>query len=148
MLHHIVVELLRDFNSNFWHLYSSILTPIISEEYIKVSKKVVDLIIDISPPPEKQTLYFCIQILLILSGDCMLWEVRIAYKPGVQDTEGESTLKGLQTLGFKKVREVKTAKVYEIKGEYTREDVEEMCKRLLANPVSQDYTIEEIKESE
>ncbi len=74
----------------------------------------------------------------------MLWEVRIAYKPGVQDAEGESTLRGLHALGFDKVEEVKTAKVFVIKGDYTREEVEEMCRRLLANPVSQDYTIAEV----
>jgi phosphoribosylformylglycinamidine synthase len=73
----------------------------------------------------------------------VLWEVRIAYKPGVQDSEGESTLKGLQTLGFKDVKTVSTAKVYRIEGDYTKADIEEMCKRLLANPVSQDYEIEE-----
>ncbi len=73
----------------------------------------------------------------------MLWEIRIAYKPGVQDSEGESTLKGLQTLGFKNVEKVSTAKVYRIEGDYSKDEIEEMCKRLLANPVSQDYEIEE-----
>ena len=73
----------------------------------------------------------------------MLWEVRIAYKPGVQDSEGESTLRGLQALGFKNVKKVGTAKVYRIEGDYSKDEIEEMCKRLLANPVSQDYEIEE-----
>ncbi len=75
----------------------------------------------------------------------MPWEVRIAYKPGVQDSEGESTLKGLQTLGFKEVKTVRTAKVYRIEGDYSRAEIEEMCKRLLANPVSQDFEIEELE---
>jgi phosphoribosylformylglycinamidine synthase len=75
----------------------------------------------------------------------MIYEVRISYKPGVQDPEGESTLEGLRTLGFEKVEEVRSAKVYIIKGDYSKEQVEEMCKRLLANPVSQDYQIRELK---
>lgn len=75
----------------------------------------------------------------------MLWEVRITYKPGVQDTEGASTLKGLQTLGFEEVKGVHTSKVYLIEGDYSKAEIEEMCKRLLANPVSQDYTIREIE---
>ncbi len=75
----------------------------------------------------------------------VLWEVRIAYKPGVQDSEGESALKGLQTLGFKNVERVGTAKVYRIEGDYSREEIEEMCKRLLANPVSQNFEIEELE---
>ncbi len=77
----------------------------------------------------------------------MQWEVRISYKPGVQDTEGESTLKGLKTLGFERVKSVHAAKVYRIKGDYSKAEIEEMCRRLLANPVSQNYTIEEVKES-
>jgi phosphoribosylformylglycinamidine synthase len=76
----------------------------------------------------------------------MQWEVRISYKPGVQDAEGESTLRGLRSLGFKKVEDVHTAKVFRIRGDYTREEVEEMCRRLLANPVSQDYSIVEVVE--
>lgn len=74
----------------------------------------------------------------------MLWEVRVSYKPGVQDPEGDSTLEGLKTLGFEKMKEVRTAKVYVIKGDYSRQEVEEMCKRLLANPISQDYEIREL----
>ncbi|MEE8402304.1 MAG: phosphoribosylformylglycinamidine synthase subunit PurS [Candidatus Hydrothermarchaeaceae archaeon] len=75
----------------------------------------------------------------------MLWEVKIAYKPGVQDTEGESTKEGLMMLGFKEVEDVRTAKVYRIEGDCSRDDIEQMCRRLLANPVSQDYEIEEQK---
>ncbi|MBU2559327.1 phosphoribosylformylglycinamidine synthase subunit PurS [archaeon] len=75
----------------------------------------------------------------------MLFEVRIAYKPRVQDSEGESALKGLQTLGFKNVESVGTAKVYRIEGDHSKEEIEEMCKRLLANPVSQNFEIEEIE---
>lgn len=75
----------------------------------------------------------------------MLWEVRISYKRGVQDSEGESALKGLRALGFGGIEEVSTAKVYLIRGNFSRGDVEEICRRLLANPVSQDYTIRGIE---
>ncbi|HDH28282.1 MAG TPA: phosphoribosylformylglycinamidine synthase, purS protein [Euryarchaeota archaeon] len=75
----------------------------------------------------------------------MKWEVRISYKKGVQDSEGESTLTGLKTLGFTDVDNVSAAKVYLIEGNLTKADVEEICERLLANPVSQDYTVSEVK---
>jgi phosphoribosylformylglycinamidine synthase len=75
----------------------------------------------------------------------MKFEVRISYKKGVQDSEGESTFAGLQVLGFKMVKKVKTAKVYVIEGDLSKGDVEEMCQKLLANPVSQDYKITEVK---
>jgi len=74
-----------------------------------------------------------------------MFEVRISYKQGVQDTEGESTLQGLKILGFKKVKGVRTSKVYRIEGDYSKKDIEEMCRRLLANPVSQDYEIVEVR---
>ena len=75
----------------------------------------------------------------------MKWEVRISYKKGVQDSEGESTLSGLKALGFKEVEKVSAAKVYVIAGNLRFIDIEKMCQRLLANPVSQDYTITEVK---
>ena len=75
----------------------------------------------------------------------MCWEVRISYKPGVQDSEGESTLMGLRTLGFEEIEDVHTSEVYVIKGDYTREEVDDMCRRLLANPVSQDYEIRKLE---
>ncbi len=75
----------------------------------------------------------------------MKWEVRISYKKGVQDSEGESTLTGLKALGFDEIKKVGTAKVYVIEGRLSKKQVEEMCQRLLANPVSQDYTISKVK---
>ena len=77
----------------------------------------------------------------------MLWEVRISYKPGVLDAEGESTFSGLKALGFEEIEKVTTAKVFRIEGDLSRKDVEEMCKRLLANPISQDYEIIKVQES-
>ncbi|WP_456475653.1 phosphoribosylformylglycinamidine synthase subunit PurS [Candidatus Pyrohabitans sp.] len=75
----------------------------------------------------------------------MKWEVRVSYKKGVQDPEGESTLYGLKMLGFDGVKEVHTAKLFIIEGDYGREEIETMCRRLLANPVSQDYEIRRVE---
>jgi phosphoribosylformylglycinamidine synthase PurS subunit len=71
----------------------------------------------------------------------MKWEIRVSYKKGVQDPEGETTLAGLKTLGFKGIESIRTAKVYVIKGKCSKKEIEEMCKRLLVNPISQDYKI-------
>jgi len=73
-------------------------------------------------------------------------EVRIQLKPGVMDAEGETVQKSLQLLGFP-VKGVDSVKAYAIEIEAKSEDearkkAEEMCKRLLANPVIQDYSIE------
>ncbi len=76
----------------------------------------------------------------------MIWEVKVMYKKGVDDPEGLTALKGLRILGFRNVKNIRTAKVYRIEGEITREDVEEMCKKLLVNPISQDYEIRGLDE--
>ena len=73
-------------------------------------------------------------------------EVIIELKKGVADPEGMNTKKALNLLGWD-VENVKSGKVYEIdlgddvSEEEAREEVEEMCKRLLANPVIQTYEI-------
>ncbi|MCJ7607409.1 MAG: phosphoribosylformylglycinamidine synthase subunit PurS [Thermoplasmata archaeon] len=73
-------------------------------------------------------------------------EVRVELKKGVADPEGKNTLKALELLGFEGLSDVKTVKVYEIELEVGRgkakEQVEEMCRRLLANPVIHNYTVQ------
>ncbi len=74
-------------------------------------------------------------------------QVQIWLKKGVADPEGDNTLKALNLLGFKGLSSVHTAKLFEIevneddRGK-ARDQAEEMCKRLLANPVIQDFRIE------
>ncbi|UCE38668.1 MAG: phosphoribosylformylglycinamidine synthase subunit PurS [Thermoplasmata archaeon] len=72
-------------------------------------------------------------------------EVKIKLKKGVADPEGANTKKTLELLGFD-VADVKAVKVFEIHlGTDDREDaqkkVEEMCQKLLANPVIHEYSI-------
>ncbi len=81
--------------------------------------------------------------------------VTIKLKHGVADPEGENTKKALNLLGFRDVRSVKSLKSFRIEiapGEGEREDeekvkqeVEEMCRKLLANPVIHDYDITVVK---
>jgi phosphoribosylformylglycinamidine synthase len=73
-------------------------------------------------------------------------QVRIALKKGVADPEGKNTHKALELLGFQGLREVKSEKLFEIHLDAASEEVarhraEEMCKRLLANPVIHEYTV-------
>ncbi len=73
-------------------------------------------------------------------------EIRIEVKPGVADPEGQNTKKALELLGFKGIRGVRSIKFFEITLDMPRNEAkkacEEMCKRLLANPVIQRYRIE------
>ncbi|MGE0014916.1 MAG: phosphoribosylformylglycinamidine synthase subunit PurS [Candidatus Methanomethylophilaceae archaeon] len=72
-------------------------------------------------------------------------EIRIELKKGVADPEGKNIKKALEALGFEGVGEVKTVKVYDIEIEGTDEEAvsegEEMCKKLLANPVIQNFKV-------
>jgi phosphoribosylformylglycinamidine synthase len=72
--------------------------------------------------------------------------VEVGLKPGHSDPEGETTRQSLEELNYK-VKSVSVSKVYEVlleagsKGE-ARKLVDEMCKRLLANPVKDNYRFE------
>lgn len=76
-----------------------------------------------------------------------LAEVRVGFKDGVADPEGENTRKTLELLGFDGVEAVRSAKVFSIEldaddEKSAREQVDAMCSRLLANPVVNDYEVE------
>lgn len=72
-------------------------------------------------------------------------EVRIELKEGVADPEGRNTQKALELLGFSGIENVRSIKVFEIalggSAHDAKAQVEEMCKRLLANPVIHKYSI-------
>ena len=72
--------------------------------------------------------------------------VEIRLKKGVTDPEGDNVLKALTLLGFKGLKGVGSAKVFLIDlttkdAGAARTEAEEMCRRLLANPVIHDYAI-------
>jgi len=73
-------------------------------------------------------------------------DIRIELKHGVADPEGENTRKALELLGFKGIKSVKTVKLFEVEldmdPELARPAAEEMCRKLLANPVIQTFRID------
>lgn len=76
-----------------------------------------------------------------------LAKVFITLKPGVLDPQGSAVEKALQALDFSGVQEVRIGKYLEVglaakdKGQ-AETDTEEMCRRLLANPVIENYRFE------
>lgn len=73
--------------------------------------------------------------------------VEVILKKGVTDPEGDNVHKALKLLGFDAVRGVHTSKLFSIDlkvkdSKAARKQAEEMCRRLLANPVIHDYTID------
>jgi phosphoribosylformylglycinamidine synthase subunit PurS len=74
-------------------------------------------------------------------------KVMVTLKPGVLDPQGKTVRNALESLGFKGLTDLRIGKVMEIKmdgisPEEARLQVEEMCKKLLANPVIEDYRFE------
>ena len=72
--------------------------------------------------------------------------IEIDLKKGVTDPEGKNTQKALELLGFEGINSVKSSKLFII--DLATEDKKEaenqaqdMCKRLLANPVVHNYTM-------
>jgi len=73
--------------------------------------------------------------------------VHIRLKPGVLDPQGKAIGNALAGLGFTGIGEVRQGKLIELELTETNtvrasEQVEAMCRALLANPVIEDYAIE------
>ncbi len=75
----------------------------------------------------------------------MKYRVEVSLKPGVLDAEGNAAADGLRALGFR-VGRVSFSKTYLIECRCGAREVEEMCRRLLANPIINDYSIQKVKE--
>lgn len=71
--------------------------------------------------------------------------IEVGLKPGHSDPEGETTARLLQELGYK-VQKVNVSKVYSVvlwagSRKEAKRKAEKMCKRVLANPTKDDYTV-------
>ena len=78
-----------------------------------------------------------------------MWLVKIyiTLKKGLLDAQGKATQNALESLGFKEVEEVRMGKYINIKMKGQNQQmviqrVEEMGKKLLANPVIEDFNYE------
>lgn len=76
-----------------------------------------------------------------------LAKVHVFLKPTVNDPQGLTILGALHSLGFSSAQGVRAGKYLEVRvdGESKEEveaQVEEMCRKLLANPVIESYSFE------
>ncbi len=74
----------------------------------------------------------------------MKTRVYVTLKNGVLDPQGKAIHHALEGLGFDGVRDVRQGKLIELDLDesVSDEDVEAMCRRLLANTVIENYRIE------
>ena len=67
--------------------------------------------------------------------------IHITLKNGVLDPQGKAVQNALGSLGFDGVGDVRQGKYMEIELSETEKTVEQMCQKLLANTVIENYTI-------
>ena len=72
--------------------------------------------------------------------------IYVTLKPDVLDPQGKAVFHSLQELGYSEVADVRIGRFLEIElnGEPAdaRGRLDEMCRRLLANPVIEDFRVE------
>jgi phosphoribosylformylglycinamidine synthase subunit PurS len=76
--------------------------------------------------------------------------VLIRLKPGILDVQGAAVQRALLGLGFGDLRDLRVGKLVDVEVDAAtpaaaRARVEEMCRKLLANTILEDYTIEAIE---
>ena len=73
--------------------------------------------------------------------------VYITLKPGLLDAQGKTIKSALESLGFLGINDVRMGKYIQIELDgnseaSVKQEVEQMCQKLLANPVVETYRIE------
>ena len=76
--------------------------------------------------------------------------VVVTLKKSVLDPQGQAVSRALGTLGFSEVKDVRLGKIIELDldakdAAEARKRVEQMCEKLLANLVIEEYRVEEIR---
>jgi phosphoribosylformylglycinamidine synthase subunit PurS len=74
------------------------------------------------------------------------YEIYVTYKQGIFDPPGAAAERALINLGYEGVNSVKIGKFIRLDADADLATVSEMCAKLLANPVIEDYRIETVEE--
>ncbi|MEQ1823118.1 MAG: phosphoribosylformylglycinamidine synthase subunit PurS [Fimbriimonadaceae bacterium] len=73
----------------------------------------------------------------------MLVRVYVTLKPSLLDSAGRTVAQSLTGLGFEEVQSARIGKMIELEvSNYDETRIREMCNKLLANPVIEDYRFE------
>lgn len=70
------------------------------------------------------------------------WIIDVSYNHGVTDFVAESTMKGIADMGVRGVESAHTSTKVVLRGKLSKEQVDNICRKLLANPVIQTFSIE------
>lgn len=74
-------------------------------------------------------------------------KVFVRLKPGVLDVQGKAVENGIHGLGFADINSVRVGKLIEFEvaassQDKAKEEVEGICKKLLVNPIIENYEIQ------
>lgn len=73
--------------------------------------------------------------------------VFVTLKPSLLDSAGRTVAGALHKLGYSELSQARIGKLIELEVEtYDEARIREMCEKLLANPVIEDYSIEPVKD--
>jgi phosphoribosylformylglycinamidine synthase PurS subunit len=78
--------------------------------------------------------------------------VRVTLKPDVLDPQGKAIQKASVSLGYQAIRSVRQGKLFEVEldardAAAARSLLTELCNKLLANPIIEDYEIVSVEAS-
>jgi phosphoribosylformylglycinamidine synthase len=79
-------------------------------------------------------------------------EIRVTPRPGILDPEGKAIHHALHQLGWSGVDDVRVGKSIHLEigaasAAEARAEAEAMCRKLLANPVTEDFEVYQVEEA-
>lgn len=80
----------------------------------------------------------------VASVEWMKARVLIRPKEGILDPQGKAVERALPALGFQGVRDVRIGRLVELEAD-DASHLEALCEKLLANPLIEDYEIQELE---
>ncbi|MDD5435897.1 MAG: phosphoribosylformylglycinamidine synthase subunit PurS [Nitrospira sp.] len=80
----------------------------------------------------------------------MLVKIYVTLREGILDPQGKAVLHSLHTMGYKSVEDVRIGRYIEININNSPEEeldkkIREMCSKLLANPIIEDFRYEVVR---
>ena len=79
-------------------------------------------------------------------------EIRVTPRPGILDPQGKAIHHSLHNLGWAGVDDVRVGKAIHVEMEAdsadaARDEAEAMCRKLLANPVTENFEVYQVEEA-
>jgi phosphoribosylformylglycinamidine synthase len=80
-------------------------------------------------------------------------QIKITLRKSILDPQGKTVEHSIQSLGYNNIKNTRIGKYIELKIDSSSKEeanriTDEICKKLLANPVMEDYTFEITEQSE